>query len=181
MITSFRPSPSRKAQAWLDELPQAAYAEASSVERVINIDNPVHTMTRQVAAEILVQTGGRALYGLLGAELFSQETNELQLKVTTSRFDGPPYVSSIALPSEEVRIGLPDEYASSVVDAVLATAVSSAGLPPGKIIFNCAAHGLIGSSQQIFRALGQIIIRLFILDSSHEVKQQLTEIFKIQL
>lgn len=180
MILSFKPSLSREAKVWFDELPQTLYEANGCLEHAIIVSNRSLAATGQVAAEMMIPTGGRALYGLLGAQMHPKETNSLILKVLTSKFEGPPFASTVGLPppSDYIRIGLPKEYASSIVEGVLSAQEQLGSLPTGELIFNCAAHGLAGSSQEFFKCLGNIIVQLLSLDESHRSEGELAEIFK---
>jgi ribosomal protein L7/L12 len=69
---------------------------------------------------------------------------------------GVPFPMSLAGQSDEVKIGLPDEYADAVINGV-ARAAEAVGAPARrKLRFGWAAHGLVGSSPSIFEGASKI-------------------------
>jgi hypothetical protein len=65
----------------------------------------------------MVPRGLKASYGLLGAELLDNGAGEGAVSVAVNR-TGFPMQGSLALMPDDVRIGLPDEYADAVVSGV---------------------------------------------------------------
>ena len=77
-----------------------------------------------------------------------QLTNELVVQVAVSDGTGPPLTRALA--GDEVIIGLAGEYGEAVLAGAF-DAAAPAALGAGSLRFDCAAHGVIGSSRQLFR------------------------------
>ena len=79
------------------------------------------------------------------------------MQVAVSDGTGPPLTNALA--GDEVMIGLAGEYGEAVLVGVF-DAAALAGLGAGSLRFDCAAHGVIGSSRQLFRQLSAGVVRL---------------------
>jgi hypothetical protein len=93
-------------------------------------------------------------YGLLGASL----SDEVAAWRISAPEDGEPWDRSLAGALDDVRWGLPIEFVDAVAgstQAGLAAAQLSAGID-----FDCAAHGLIGSSAALFGRIAAALVRL---------------------
>lgn len=122
-------------------------------------DPPFTPGQRRAAAavEMIIPSAGRALYGLLGAKFVSDRSGELLVKLAVSENVEAEIDWSLASSIDKVCAGLPVEYADSVLDGVIH---SGKILGSGVLFFNCAAHGEIGSSPQMFRQLALRVVRL---------------------
>jgi hypothetical protein len=116
---------------------------------------------RLYAIEMFWHTGGRTLYGLLGAELESTPGTELKVAIAQHATAGECYVDSIAHCSDDVRKGLPAEYVRGVQRAVQLQRELLSMMGAGTLSFNRAAHGVAGSSIRVFEALTSAVLRLF--------------------
>jgi len=158
----FEPSPSRRANVWLDEAPPADFTATSSVKRVVQTGVVVPATRRLAGVEMNIHHGPRASYGLLGAELVEANIDGLEVIVSVNKF-GFPFPSSLALQPDEVKVELLDEYAEAVIRGV-ATAAGGIGTPTGaSLVFRWAAHGIVGSSPAMFERVSAIVVRLLAL------------------
>jgi hypothetical protein len=67
---------------------------------------------------------------------------------------------ALAGPPEHAAFGLPGEYVKSIVNGFLGGAAHVARVPSGSIVFDQAAHGILGSSGELFRGLASCVTRL---------------------
>lgn len=170
----------RKARVWLGELPDLPHVDVDVLEYALPAGEPVVTEQRRAAIEVMIPTGARIIYGLLGVEFSAEDTSQLLVQVAVSPNDGEVVPWSIADRSDEVRAGLPHEYVDGVVAGVNA-AESPRLLGSGVLRFNCAAHGAVGSSQDVFRRAAMIVVRLLCLDPRSVSEQRLVELLEEQL
>lgn len=77
----------RKARVWLGELPDIIYPVAEIVETTLGTKNVAVAEIRRAAIEMFVPKGGRAVYGLLGAEFSPANTDKLAVQVAISKND----------------------------------------------------------------------------------------------
>ena len=115
-----------------------------------------HPTCRRWLVEAYVPRGARADYGLLGLE-FAPGPAAIEVIVPYSGPHGATLTDSLAGQIDDVRVGLPEEYAEAVLDALCAAAVS---LPSGVLRVCAAAHGRVGSSPKFFARLAAAVVSL---------------------
>ncbi len=157
MITKLNLNRHRQARIWLGELPDLIDPAAKFVEHSLERSASGNTQGQRAAVEMIVPSAGRALYGLLGSEFVSDRSGQLLVKMAVSENVESEIDWSLASSIDKVCAGLPVEYADSVLDGVV-----NAGeiLGSGVLLFNCAAHGAVGSSPHMFRQLALFVVRL---------------------
>jgi hypothetical protein len=155
----------RRANVWLDEAPPAAYTAAFVVTKVVVPKVAIHAARRIAGVEVRIPHGPMASYALLGGELVEADVNGLEVIVFVNHV-GVPFPASLAGPPDEVKIGLPNEYADAVISGV-AKVAEMVGAPTNrKLRFGWAAHGLVGSSQWVFEKASGIVLQLLMLPSA---------------
>jgi hypothetical protein len=87
------------------------------------------------------------------------DLDSLQVEIHTSLSRGKLLDDPLSLPNDDVRVGLPIEYAEAVFSGI-GLARGQSTVAPGHLIIDCAAHGFVGSSPVIFQHLGTILLRL---------------------
>jgi hypothetical protein len=86
----------------------------------------------------------------------------LTVSITRDEHPQPEFCLSMALLSDDVRIGLLPEYAVAVAAAVDIETSLLAELGPGQLNFHCGAHGMYGSAWAVFQALTSAVIALLL-------------------
>ncbi|MCT7961005.1 hypothetical protein NG791_09990 [Laspinema sp. D1] len=126
---------------------------------------------------MIIPSGGRALYGLLGGGFLPDRSGELVVKVAVSKKDELEMPESLASKFDTVYRGLPGEYADSVLDGIV-----DAGeiLGSGLLLCNCAAHSPVGSSPWMFRQLALIWVRLIASQTESVSEEELTRLVSIE-
>lgn len=122
-----------------------------SVHARVGTDSRAALGASRVTLEALVPRGGRADYGLLGFAFEPAPAPTLDVEVRYSEGNGAAWPESLAHDVDDVRLGLPLEYAGPVLSA--ATSFSTNRFPPGKLVVVEAGHGAVGSSAEVFRRL----------------------------
>jgi hypothetical protein len=130
--------------------------------RVVNPKIVVNASRSIAALEMYIPHGPKASYALLGAELMDSEAVGLKVVVSVNSV-GFRFARSLALPPEETKVGLPEEYANAVLTGAENAAVLF-GLPTKRALqFRWAAHGLVSSSPWIFEKVSGLVVRLLTL------------------
>jgi hypothetical protein len=124
-----------------------------------------------VAVELFTHAGGYCPYGLLGAEFVPQDSHVLLLQVSVSSADGRCFDAALAGAIDEVRFGLPREYAEGVLDGAAAAGAIHV-LGSGVLRFRCAAHGKVGSSSNHFRRLAMLVVQLLCLNTESITEEE---------
>lgn len=149
-----------KGRVWFGDLPPAVFPCAAPITKTVPALGATQRPTTAVAVELFVPTGPRARYGLLGAHLLRPRPGaEIGIEVFTTTADGEKYADSLAGSLDVVRVGLPREFADSVMEGAL-NAGNEAALGPCVLRFDHAAHGEIGSSPSFFGRLARAVVRL---------------------
>lgn len=149
-----------KVRSWHGELPPAIYDAYQSAEISFEASAPSSDQERRAAVE-LHQLRSRLHYGLLGATLSPSDTPTLEIKLLTSadRLE-QRFTDTLAHKFENIYVGLPHEYANSIIRGVSEAIGRLKEIHAGKILFNCAAHSLVGSSEAVFHRLSIAVINM---------------------
>jgi hypothetical protein len=169
-------SRSRKARIWIDDLPAGVLLEPSGhiVRRFTA--NRTSLDSRKFAVELFIPRGARFDYGLIGAELFPTESNAL---VTTICYSivGRLFTDSIVGGLDEVKVGLPLDYADAVLEGITGETVEG-GAPGGELRVCWAAYGKSGSSVFFFRLLGRTLLKMMTGAAIQPDEKTMTEYFE---
>jgi hypothetical protein len=97
-----------------------------------------------VGVEAVCPRGARAEYGLLGLTFVPDELNRVRLEGSYRGTKGPAWGDALAKRVDQVSIGLPEEYATPVLNALSGAVLGR--VSSGVIRVTEAANGLVGSS-----------------------------------
>lgn len=111
-----------------------------------------------VTLEAFIPTGARALYGLVGFTVHARDDRTVRLVVPYCGDLGNSWTDSLARKFDDVRIGLPAQYADAVLGG--ATAAATGRSPSATIEVVEAAHGAVGSSRALFAKLAMSAVEL---------------------
>lgn len=176
MVHTFELSNLRRAKVWLDDAPPANFAAMSVIRRRVRPLKTIPASRHIAAVELSVPHGPRASYALLGAELMVADVDGVELVVSTNE-RGLPLETGSGFTSDDVNVGLLDEYATAVLDGA-ATTLELLGGPQGAALqFRWAAHGRVGSSRAIFENASRIVLRLLMLPKESS-EDQIRELFR---
>jgi len=170
----------RKAKVWVGEQPAAVYVAERSVKHVLEAKPSFSKTVHRGAVELCIPTGPRSIYGLLGAEFNQDESDKIRITVNISSDRGQQFVASLAGTSDDVRIGLPEEYVNGVLGGVTLAREQIGHLLSGDLVFNCAAHGLTGSSELIFKYASSIVLNILILNNDEWTADELAPLFQLR-
>jgi hypothetical protein len=153
----------QQARVWIGDLPFLLDKSTEIVEPIKAAISKASPATEwRGAIEVLVPKGGRFLYGLLGGDFYPSPQKQFIAKVASGTTYEVPYAESIASTLDDVKIGLPQEYAGYIMEGIRETAGRLKDVPAGTLTVNCAAHGQIGSCGFIFEKLGAMLVRLLV-------------------
>jgi hypothetical protein len=163
MMLPFELSHYRRANVWLDEVPSAAAFSATSVvTRLVKARGVVDASHRLAAVELYIPHGPQVSYALLGAELLKADVDGLEVQVSVNRA-GFRFQRSLAWKLDEVKVGLLEEYANSVISGAVKVAEAIGAPTKAALRFGWAAHGLVGSSSYVFEKASEIVLQLVML------------------
>jgi len=121
-----------------------------------------------IGVEALVPRGGRAEYGLLAVTFVPRDSGPIHVEVPHSSATGTAWAGSLAGTLDDVRTGLPHEYAAAVLESL--SSAANGQLSPGLLRVSEAAHGAAGSSARFFGKLGRAVVALAALSGSETLE-----------
>ncbi|MBN3780031.1 hypothetical protein G3O06_21080 [Burkholderia sp. Ac-20345] len=151
----------RKARLWINELPDATYHPLDMASHVVTVKNPGLAKVRSGAVELFVPLGARSMYGLVGGYFEPVESDSLSVEIYLSSSSERILSENLAGLNDEVRVGLPAEYVGGVIAGIDAACSRIDSVATGKLVINCAAHGLMGSSEAIYTEVAAALVNLF--------------------
>jgi hypothetical protein len=148
-----------RARIWIDELPEAALLSREAKMQTFVFENATASAHRtRVALEVLKAEGPMSPYGLLGGRFERTDDNKLMVSVSFEiSHPEKVYPDSLAGKLDVALIGLEKEYASGIRSGI--QDLEAHALPSGFFTLNCAACGIVGSSNGMFRSLSRALIR----------------------
>jgi hypothetical protein len=152
-----------KARIWFGGA-TLGFASSGSVRQHVTSNDQARFAAAKVTLEALVPRGARAEYGLLGLSFDARSTTTLDVEVEYSDGNQAPWLDSLARQIDDVQLGLPHEYATSVLET--AASIATHRFPPGRLETVEAAHGAVGSSADFFRRLTVGVLSLMHIGSS---------------
>lgn len=117
------------------------------------------------------------MYGLLGGQLQPDSTSHLNVDVSVASSNERLFVDSLAMKSDEVRVGLPAEYADAVLSGVDLAKEELKVLTAGRLSINCAAHGAVGSCAVIYKHLTAILVKVLNAENLEPSDDELLKFF----
>jgi hypothetical protein len=132
--------------------------------------------TNPIGIEAFVPRGGMAEYGLLSVEFQPTEGRALQIEVPHSEMGGAPWVDTLAGKVDDVRLGLPQEYAIAVVTSM--SSASAGRYRSGVLRVTDAVHGMVGSTPNFFGRLGRAAVELELANEDVRVADRLAAVLR---
>jgi hypothetical protein len=159
MILAFDLSRYRRAKVWLGEHPTCKTPEVSVVENSVKPASGSPFGHDSAAVELYVPHGARSSYALVGAEFREADEDELRLIVAIGD-ERQRYSEGLVSSSEDVFVGLPDEYREAVVRGAIGALNEGDGPPRGVLRLEWAAHGHVSSSAAIFGTATAMLVKI---------------------
>ena len=150
----------RKGRIWLNELPDASYSSDSVVTHTMPADVRLRPTFSMAAVELRAPAGARSLYGLLGGVYDFDSSGTLTIEIGLSDSDQRKFIG-FDDGVDDIRVGLPSEYSSGVVEGIRRTQNRLMDVSGGRLRITCAAHGAIGSSPSTFESLASTLLAIF--------------------
>ncbi|MQA29782.1 MAG: hypothetical protein GEU82_08080 [Luteitalea sp.] len=135
-----------RARVWLDEHPDIAVEGTRLVTRTLPARQGVSTI-RRAGVELFVPSGALAGYALVCGRFVPNDRDTLALELPVGGTPADRLSWSLAADLDDVRPGLPDEYAESVLAALMA---APDVLGSGTLTLGPTAHAHVGSSPSVF-------------------------------
>lgn len=132
---------------------------------------------RLAAVEVFVPLGPRSMYGLLGGKFKPDATGHLSIDVSVAAANERLLADNLAMKGDEVRVGLPAEYAQAVLAGVSLAKGDLNVLAAGRLSINCAAHSAIGSCAAVYKHLAAILVKLLNSAIVEPSDDELVELF----
>ncbi|WP_055666130.1 hypothetical protein [Desnuesiella massiliensis] len=166
----------RKGRLWINTFPNFQCTTIKTIKTIVESNNCNKINIYNITLELLLMPRHTSNYGLLGAKFTPTNKGLLEIQVDVSQYNGDITKDSIAMPEDEVHVGIPEEYAHSIMQTSISVIKEIGGLPSGILQFNLGAHGYVGSSILIFSKITSAILKLMTkkvdVDLIREIKEQ---------
>lgn len=168
-------TPVAKARVWMNERATEGFVAEGILQGSVNpsVGESKHLT---IGVEALLPRGARAEYGLIGFQFVPDALNLLHCEVEYSGMHGPSWTDALAGTLDQVRLGLPKEYASAVMDALAYTCRDR--MPSGVLRIVDAAHGLVGSSPSMFGRLTTAAVEMALLAGAELPDAQMVKMLR---
>ena len=124
---------------------------------------------RRAGVELFVPAGSLAYYALVCGHFVPNDLGRLSLQLPVCCVPGKQLPWSLYAGVDEVRAGMPEEYAQAVLDAMSA---APEVLGSGTIVLAPTAHAIAGSSTSIFSRATSALVDIMALkpdDATNEL------------
>ncbi|GIP46341.1 hypothetical protein J45TS6_48000 [Paenibacillus sp. J45TS6] len=148
----------RKAVVWKDDYPILPNESDDELKTSLQLSMPVVSHYKKIAVELKLPRHS-SYYALLGVEYTPKQTSELIIKVKVSNDNDVLYSSEFKI-NEEIYLGIPTEYAYSIINSAKERMLESNWQYAGSITFALGAHSFVGSSEAVFSKVTNILISL---------------------
>ncbi|MEC0128991.1 hypothetical protein [Paenibacillus pabuli] len=148
----------RKVVLWKNELPSHPKEADHELEISLQLTKPIVSENKELAVELKLPRNS-SYYALLGLEFTPNQTSELRIKIKIKNSSDDLYDSELEL-NEEIYLGIPSEYANSIINSAKEVLLESSWQHSGSITFTLGAHSLIGSSEAVFSKVTKVLVAL---------------------
>jgi hypothetical protein len=148
----------RKGRLWINSLPELTSKVIKVLTSSVNSENHKWN-SKAIALELLLAPREISNYAFLGVKYIPSEDSYLNIEVRVSEYEGALLTDTIALSTDEVHVGIPEEYAETIM-ATVKDYLKNYGLSSGTLLFDLGAHGHVGSSKIIFSKTTKILMSL---------------------
>ena len=145
-IGTFQPSGSFQHSVWWGHVDQSSYGQ--SADRRLGVD---------MTLELMVPTGARALYGLLGCRA-DRAVGGAEVVVHFSDDEGQAARTPLTIPSEIAFAGISSADARGALEGAR-RGLESCDPVLARLNFNRGIHGAVGSSEMFFAILAEALVR----------------------
>jgi hypothetical protein len=171
----------KKGRIWINNPPNIRSNSVDKVVKSIETKKNLTWKEKYIAIELLLSPRQASSYAFIGAKYTPSTNDKLEIIVNISGFNDSVMVDNIALSTDEVHVGIPKDYALTIINAAIEK-TNELNFPSGHLYFNIGAHGHVGSSKTSFRTATIVIMELFYKNivelTSNIVSELVEDIFK---
>ncbi|MBX3263014.1 MAG: hypothetical protein KF782_25285 [Labilithrix sp.] len=155
--------PYRRARVWLVDRPLLTPIAVRTIEEEVDTSAAGAFGRRLAVVELMVAAGARALYALSGAEFTPLESRRCKIQLEVCEEQTPIQPWALVASFDEVRAGLPAEFAVAVMNELRDVGRSLGG---GVLRGGPFAHAGAGSSPHFFRFVTHLVGELLLREPS---------------
>lgn len=163
---------------WLEKLQIEEYEVAEVIRTIKNVDGDMSGKGCNIGIELFVAP---RYFALLGMEYIYKDTDSIEVCVNVCKDSEVMLDNSLALPSDNVHLGISKEYAQTILNASVKVLKDFSIIPSGKLTFNVGGYSDLGSNQVIFSKVASILIKLFMELQQSEAIEGLKNIVRFEL
>ncbi|MGE7090718.1 hypothetical protein ACQKII_04525 [Lysinibacillus sp. NPDC048646] len=147
----------KKGKLWVNDLPDLNYKIINRLTTSIDIEKSMYIKPTSIALELLLSRRDMSNYAFLGIKFMPKNIKNLNIRVNISSEEDEILSDNIAMKSDTVFLGIPNEYAEAIIDTTNKVVREHSLFPCGDLDFFIGAHGEIGSSKFSFSKVTESI------------------------
>ena len=168
----------KKCRIWTEKPPLTECKVVKTLNLIEETNEHICCKSKNIAVELFVAP---RYYAFLGVEYIFQKTNNLEFCVNITEDSDKVLTDSLALPSDNVHLGISDEYAETILNTAVKIGKNISALPSGILIFNIGGYSDYGSNQVIFSKVTSMLVRLLVAKQDSINLEQLKTIVRNEL
>lgn len=168
----------KKCRIWTVKPPLTKYQAVKVLNSIVEANDHISKKNQDIVVELFVAP---RYYALLGIEYIFEETSNLKICVNITENTDSVLKDSLSLPSDNVHLGISNEYSQIILNTAVKVCKNLSTLPPGILTFNIGAYSDYGSNQVIFSKITSILIRLLVAKLESSNSEELKSIVRNEL
>ena len=149
----------KKCRIWTEKPPLTKYQVVKVLNLIVEANDHISKKNQDIAIELFVAP---RYYALLGIEYIFEKTSNLKICVNITENTDNVITDSLALPSDNVHLGISNEYCQTILNTAVKVCKNLSTLPTGILTFNIGGYSDYGSNQVIFSKITSILIKLLV-------------------
>lgn len=149
---------------WINDVPEIKYKEINKLTSAVEVKEIINMEPCRMALELLLSRRDISNYAFIGVKYIPNKEKNLNISVYVSEDEGEILDDNIAMKSDNVFIGIPNEYAETVLSTANKVIEGLPQFSSGDLEFYIGAHGEVGSSKLSFSKVTELIIKLLVIE-----------------
>jgi len=169
----------QKGRLWINDFPEIKIKTIDTIQKTVEGVEDISKCSKSVVLELLLPRNA-SNYALLGVTYTPLNSKKLDIVINVGTADDVVLKDNIAFTSDEVHIGIPAEYALTIIDSAVDT-LKDLEFPSGILFFDVAAHGHVGSSKMIFSRVTKMLVKIISKNVLELSESELKELVALEL
>lgn len=168
----------KRCRIWIEKPPLTECKVVKVLNSIEEANGHICCKNQNIAVELFVVP---RYYAFLGVEYIFQKRNNLEVCVNITKDSDNVLTDSLALHSDNVHLGISNEYAETILSTAVKICKNLRALPSGILTFNIGGYSDYCSNQVIFSKVTSILVRLLVAKQDSTDSEKLKTIVRNEL